>query len=643
MCGILGALGYVDEQILRAVVQANQQQAHRGPDASGVWQTALPMDAGVILAHRRLAILDLCPESNQPMVDPQSQLVLVYNGELYNYLEIRQELAKAGVAFRTRGDTEVLLKAYLHWGEACLSRFRGMFAFAIYDPARRQVFCARDRLGKKPLYYAEVHQPGQGKTLLVASEIRTLLATGLVARRMDRIGLATYLWNGFVSGPHTIVNGVRGLEPGVSMTIDLDSLEKKSTRYWSLPNTPASPCGEEQLRQELESSVKMRLISDVPVGIFLSGGIDSSAVAAIAARTAPANIRTFTLAFAEADFDESRYARAVARQIGSEHTEIQLTGGLFQQTLPDALASIDQPTFDAINTYFVSRAVRDSGVSVALAGTGGDELFGGYRSFRSLGTMRLASRLAAFLPAGLLKTVTQTLVQLKYGSASQVPPQVRWAKLEQIFQQQGKLLELYQLIYAIFTPEYIQQLTGGALPHHCYQGLSPAKEKRLRGLIHNNSVLRTTSKMELECFIGERLLPDIDAASMAVSLEVRVPLLDHVVIERTAAVHEKIRYYPLGQKQLLRKLALNHFEPTLFQRPKAGFVLPLEKWCRENLRDEMTALFTDPHRCASVGLEMAEVSRLWQAYQANAKGLYWSRIWALFVLLWWGRQHEVTL
>jgi asparagine synthase (glutamine-hydrolysing) len=641
VCGIAGAIGMIDPDVLAGVRRASDAQTHRGPDAEGFWAST-PAGPGVALAHRRLSIIDLSADGTQPMIDPRSGVVLVYNGEVYNYRELRAELEASGATFRTRTDTEVLIHAYLRWGPDSLTRLRGMFAFALFDPRQHRLLLVRDRLGVKPIYVARVRRPA-GDVVLFASEVRALLATDLVERQLDPVGLQTYLWHGFPVGPGTLVRGVERLDAGTSLTIDVDGLREERRRYWSLPAARSASVDTEELRTELDAAVGMRLVADVPLGVFLSGGIDSSAITALAARRSGQAIRTFSVGFEEAAFDESGYARAVAQGLGTDHVAIHLSQASFTSRLGDALGALDQPSFDAINTYFVSRAVRDAGITVALAGTGGDELFGGYSSFAELPRAARIARIAGVAPQPLLRALGAAVARATLGRAGSAPPQTRWAKLADMLATRGRLLDLYQLSYGLFVPGFLGELAPGLDWRGTHAGLPLGRARELAADIAGSPPLHAVSMLELASFTGERLLPDTDAASMAASLEVRVPLLDHRVVETLAAVAPERRFEPLGRKQLLRDLALGSLDPSLFERKKQGFELPIGGWIREELREEVDAAFADRSGCAAAGLDADAVGKLWRAYQDGAPGIYWSRPWALFVLLWWCRRYRVSL
>ncbi len=642
MCGIAGAVGTIDPEIEHAVRTMVDAQTHRGPDDMGVYRS--DGSPGVVLGFRRLAIMDLSADGHQPMIDPQGRNAVVFNGEIYNFAELRQELTTAGASFRSTGDTEVLLKAYSRWGSAAVARLRGMFAFALHDTQRREVFLARDRLGIKPLYHATVTRPG-GSVLLFASELRALLATGLFPRRLDAVGLASYLWNGFVVGPATAAQGISLLGPGHMLRVSIDTPVARPEKYWSLRPADPKPAEEalDGLKQALRVAARQHLVSDVPLGVFLSGGIDSSAVTALAVREGGRRIKTFHVGFEEAGFDESVYARRVAEALGTEHMELRLTQDRFQTDLDGALGSLDQPTFDAINTFFVSRLVREAGFTVALAGTGGDELFGGYDSFRDLPRGRVAARAARPFPKLLLSAAARAFARVKLGRPGEVPPQTRWGKLADLLATRGDMVGLYQASYGLFTRAFLDDLADGAVLASAPIGMPPERAVACADMIRGLTPLAAVGALELSLFIGERLLRDTDSASMATSLEVRVPLLDHEVVEAAQAVPDPVRFSPLGRKQLLRTLAMPDLPPEIFDRPKAGFVLPIEVWAKDRLAGQIEDLFADRALVESVGLHFEALGRLWRAFRAGAPGIYWSRVWAPFVLLHWCRQHRIGL
>jgi asparagine synthase (glutamine-hydrolysing) len=645
MCGIAGAIGRLGDADVAAVQRMADAMQHRGPDGHGVYTTIGADGHGVSLAHRRLSIIDLSDHGAQPMTDPQTGVTITFNGEIYNFQDLRRALQQDGYAFQSACDTEVLLAAYLAWGKACVNRLRGMFAFVIWDPRSQTAVCARDRLGIKPLYYSIVEREGR-RRFVFASELRALLESGMVPRRMDPDGLASYVWHGFVMGPGTIIRDVHLLPAGTCMGVEGEGRCSEPEPYWRLRPAEQTASDVQPLREALRESVKMRMISDVPLGVFLSGGVDSSVVSALAVDAADGDgsqVRTFNIAFSEASFDESSYARTVAEALGTDHREVRLSEDIFRAQLDDALGSIDQPTFDAINTYFVSRAVREAGITVALAGTGGDELFGGYSSFVDVPHAMRWGRRMAWCPKGLLRAGAAMLTRMKTGRAGAVPPQTRWGKLGDALCARGRLLPMYQLSYSLFTESFYEQLLAGDAGTARGYGLSDISRRRMADMITDTTDLEAISLLELESFIGNRLLRDTDASSMAVSLEVRVPLLDHEVVETSGRVDPYRRYHPLGRKQLLRELGAPGLDPAIFERPKAGFVLPIEVWARQQSMKPVEQILTDTAACRHAGLEPNSVQRLWQAFKDDAPGIYWSRIWALYCLLWWTQRYGVSL
>ena len=617
MCGIVGAIGYIDETVKEAVCRANAFQTHRGPDASGYWNDIDQSGHGVAFAHRRLSIIDLRATANQPMVDETTGNAICYNGEVYNFVEIREELKQLGVRFNTTCDTEVVLKAYNQWGTKCLNRLRGMYAFVVWNRASRCAMFARDRMGIKPLYVTTITQRDGKDTIYFASELRALLATGQIDRKLDPNGLSSYLWNGFVIGPTTILRDVQLLPGGTAMSLSPDNLQQTTERYWSLPKSPSrtdQKTSVDQLRHRLEEAVNLRLVSDVPLGVFLSGGVDSSAIAALAARSSDQPVTTFNISFEEAEYDESRYAKAVADALRTDHREVLLTEDTFRHHLTAGLESLDQPSIDGINTFFVSKAVHDTGITVALAGTGGDELFGGYTSFADLPKASSISRYLSWVPMACLQPAAHAITRIMTGRPGSVRPQTRWGKLADALSTRGDMFASYQVSYGLFTQSFYEQLSNGSRNGDVRWGIPTDRSIELRSLIEGESTLDSISHLEVSCFLGERLLRDTDAASMATSLEVRVPLIDHEIVNALSAIPEQQRYKPVGKKQLLRDLALNEIDPRIFDRPKSGFVFPVAFWLKRQLKGVVESTLTNDGLSRSVGVNGDAVKHLWQSF-----------------------------
>jgi asparagine synthase (glutamine-hydrolysing) len=629
-----------------------QAICHRGPDSRGVYvSTPDAAGNGALLAHRRLSILDLSTAADQPMTDPVSGKVIIFNGEIYNYTDLRRVLQRQGQSFQSSGDTAVLLRLLALQGPQACSELRGMFAFALWDDRSRELLLARDPLGIKPLYLARNPDANGAWSLLFASEVRSILASGLLGNaKLDPAAVASVLWNGFVAGENTIVRGVESLAPGSFVQMDTSpaggGLSGEPVRFWSMPQ-PAEPghLSEGELAEALKQSVRAHLASDVPLGVFLSRGIDSSAVANLAQQVSGAPIHTFTLTFEDVALNEGPYARRIAEAIGTQHREILLSESHFLATLDRALGTLDQPTFDGLNSFYMSQAVREAGLTVALVGTGGDELFGGYTTFRDLPQLRRWGRRMRGLSPALRGRLAHLIARWKRpgGASSLVPPQTRWAKLPDMVARIDDLLALYQLSYALFLPGFQSQLLAPGLGDGLVDGLPGALHQRLQQEIVGHSTLQAISILEQRLFLGQRLLRDSDAASMAVSLELRLPLVDSVLTEQLSRLGDGQRYQPDRSKRVLRQIGLAGLDPMLFNRPKSGFVLPFDRWIRRNLGQAMNDTMRDERLAASVGLQGPAVARLWQAFQDNAPGLYWSRVWSLYTLLQYAQRHGLVL
>jgi asparagine synthase (glutamine-hydrolysing) len=632
----------LDEPNRAALHRMSDAMVHRGPDDSGTWISAPDARGwGALLAFRRLSILDLSPAGAQPMVDPVTGHVVVFNGEIYNFGDLRQRLMAKGQEFQSTGDTAVMLRALGLHGPSAVSWLRGMFAFACWDPKQRRLLLARDPLGIKPLYLARSSDPEAGWSVAFASELRALLASGLLGTpHLDPRAVASCVWNGFVIG--TAVKGVDLLEPGRLIELDGAGKEIRQEDFWPIPDRAPDPTmDEDRLAAVLEEGLRLHLASDVPLAVFLSGGVDSSVMANLAQRAAQSPIHTFTLAFEEQELNEGPIARRIAAAIGTQHHEVVLTEGHFVENLEAALDSLDQPTFDGLNAYYMSHAIRAAGFTVALSGTGGDELFGGYASYRDLPVLQRWSRRTAWVPRGLQVAVAKLASRLLCRSGETMPPQTRWAKLPEMVRHGDDLLALYQLAYALFLPGFQRELLAPGFAEALADGLPPAMRKRLSAETRGRTPLSAISVMEQRLFLGERLLRDNDVASMASSLEQRVPLVDQVLFESVDRLPDQARYWPLGRKAMLRRIGLRGLDPALFERPKSGFVLPFDRWIRRGLQHAMDQTLRDPQAIAPAGLDPAAVERLWRAFLDGAPGMYWSRVWSVYVFIRWCHRNRV--
>jgi asparagine synthase (glutamine-hydrolysing) len=644
MCGIAGIIGRLDETNRVALERMSDAMVHRGPDASGTWVSEPDARGwGALLAHRRLSILDLSPAGAQPMVDPVTGHVLTFNGEIYNFGDLRRRLMDEGQTFQSTGDTAVMLRALGLHGPEAVSWLRGMFTFACWDPKQRRLLLARDPLGIKPLYLARSSDPNAGWSVAFASELRALLASGLLGTpRLDPQAVASGVWNGFVVGPGTAVRGVDLLWPGRLLEFDATGKKVRQEDFWRIRDRAPDPTmDEEGLAAILEEGLRLHLASDVLLAVFLSGGVDSSVMANLAQRAARSPIHTFTLAFEEQELNEGPIARQIAAAIGTQHHEVVLTEGHFVENLEAALDSLDQPTFDGLNAYYMSHAIRSAGFTVALSGTGGDELFGGYTSYRDLPVLQRWSRRADWVPRDLQVAAATLATWPLRRSGGAVPPQTRWAKLSEMVRHGDDLLTLYQLAYALFLPGFQRELLAPDFAEALADGLPSAMRQRVIGETRARTPLSAISVMEQRLFLGERLLRDNDVASMASSLEQRVPLVDQVLFESVDRLPDQARYQPLGRKAMLRRIGLRGLDPALFERPKSGFVLPFDRWIRRGLKDAMDQTLRDPQAIAPAGLDPAAVERLWRAFLDGAPGMYWSRVWSVYVFIRWCHRNRV--
>src|SRR5438128_2871616 len=643
MCGIAGIIGRIGDRNRAALKRMSDAMIHRGPDDQGAWES--PPDSrgfGALLAHRRLAILDLSPAGAQPMVDPVSGHVIVYNGEICNFQELRERLSASGQTFASSGDTAVLVRALGLQGADAVASLRGMFAFASWDPQRRQLLLARDPLGMKPLYVACSGDPSADWSLAFASEVRSLLASGLLGKpRLRPEAAASVVWNGFVAGPYTAVEGIESLWPGELRVYGAGGKQELARDFWTVRQPGADAMDEERLSSILEECLRLHLISDVPLGVFLSGGVDSSAVANLAQKATRAPIHTFTLAFEEPEYNEGPIARQIAQGIGTQHREVVLTEERVAGQLDKALDGLDQPTFDGLNSYYMSYAVRQAGFTVALVGTGGDELFGGYTSFRDLPQLQRWSRRLRFLPRGALEAGARLVASTLQRNGGAIPPQTRWAKLPGMVRRGDDLIGLYQLAYALFLPDFQRELIATDVNGALVDGLPAALRARLDRETSERSPLSAISILEQRLFLGERLLRDNDAASMAASIEQRLPLVDQVLFETALRLPDGARYRPLLQKAALRRIGLRGLDPALFDRRKSGFVLPFDRWIPRGLSKSIDETLRDAAAVGAAGVNPAAVRRLWHAFLSGAVGLYWSRIWAIYVLVRWCARHGV--
>jgi asparagine synthase (glutamine-hydrolysing) len=637
MCGIAGALFWrdtVEARRAREIVSTmTAAESHRGPDGSGLVVTE---SRGVrcAMGHRRLAIIDLSDRAAQPMKSASVPIWITFNGEIYNFAEVRRDLESLGRRFRSQSDTEVVLQGYEAWGEAVIDRLRGMFAFAIYDGSVQRLLLVRDRLGIKPLYV----YTGSGM-LLFASEVRSLLASGIVPRRLDQVALDYYLAYQTTPTPRTLVAGVRLLPPGHRLLVD-ESGQAVERRYWDFLGTagaarsgPTDVAARQRVRTLLREAVEGHLVSDVPVGIFLSGGIDSTAIVALV-REGGLEPRTFSVVMPGTAHDEAPYTRVVADRFACRHQEIVLTESELTASVPAALDSVDHPTGDGINTFVVSRAVRRAGIKVALSGLGGDELFGGYPSFGRLRRLRPYAKVWRQSP-DVLRAAAAAAVR-SIGGVS-----VATEKAAAVLESDGSSSQLFPILRQMFGRGERAALLG----HRPVDGADDEYVRLLREAAaeHPDGELMTfVSFAEARTYMHDVLLRDSDQMSMAHGLELRVPLLDHRLVEHVVSLPERLKAPGATPKRLLVESVGDAMPPGVVHRPKRGFVLPFDTWMKGELRT-LCDHHLGPDGLGRLGILAREpVEALWRGFLAGDGRTTWSRPWTLVAFDAWRERNAIS-
>ncbi len=620
MCGLVAIFDTrgrrsVDPVLLRAMTDT---LGHRGPDDDGLFQ-----DAGVGLGHRRLSIIDLA-SGHQPLFNEDRSVAVVYNGEIYNFGELMAELRDRGHSFRTRCDTEVIAHAWEEWGARCVEKFRGMFAFALYDAKAQQLFLARDRLGIKPLYYAELPD---GR-MLVASELKALLACPDLPRELDPQAVEAYLGFGYVPDPMAIYRHVAKLAPGHVLTVERGRAVPEPACYWA-PRFDAEGAGSEadtaaELRERLTEAVEMRRVSEVPLGAFLSGGVDSSAVAACMARGASDPVNTCAIAFGEADYDESRYAAMVAEQYGTRHHTRTVDPADFD--LIAALPQVyDEPFADssALPTYRLCEAARQH-VTVALSGDGGDEVFAGYRRYR---WHHYEERVRGRLPDGLRASL--------FGALGAAYPRLDWApkalRAKSTLQAIAyDTADAYfrsvcvipdDLRTALYTGSFKQRLQGFRAPDLVRRHMAEAP---------TDHRLSRVQYVDMKTYLPGDILTKVDRASMAHGLEVRVPVLDHEFVDWAGGIAPAQKLKGREGKHIFKRALEPWLPAELLYRPKMGFAVPLKTWFRGPLKDTVRARLQSGRLRESGIFEPAAIDRLVEQHMAGLRD-HSQPIWALLM------------
>ncbi len=621
MCGIAGLLDFDKTsensgRILRLMLDSIR---HRGPDDRGEELLSSENGPTLHLGHQRFSIIDLSPGGHQPMPNDDKSLWLSTNSEIYNYKELREELSDK-FRFNSQSDTEVLLKAYEHWGLGCLEKLRGMFAFAVWDSKKQSLILVRDRLGIKPLYYLSTE-----KQFLFASEVRALLASGLSDKDINVTGLYHYLSFGHLKSPDSIIGNIQELKPGHYLVVDRDG-DFEETRYWHPLDALNKPDNDGQAIQDiLHDAVKYRQVSDVPIGAFLSGGIDSSAIVSHMSRISDNPPTTLTIGFKEKEFDESEHSAEISDLFKTRHQLLTLDEEQLLESLPAAINAMDQPTMDGINTFLISRAANEAGLKVVLSGLGGDELFGGYPSFRLAPQLQSRKKMLNFFP--------KFLVNLGTGLVKNALPSDQSNKIDHWMQGKFSGAHEYFLIRALFCQDQVSEIFNdkSLAEQETLKNFESTKESlnldKLNGDFNLISYLETTH------YLQNMLLRDTDMMSMAHPLEVRVPFMDHKLVEYMFSMPAKLKKLSATPKALLVDSMKPALPASIVHRKKMGFTLPFEPWMRGAMKSEMESVLLTSVKPLEDLISQSAVENIWKQFLAGK--LSWSRPWALYVFKRW--------
>ena len=611
MCGIAGIIGLRDKgDATTKIKRLANALAHRGPDAEGFF-----IDDRVALAHRRLSIIDLSETANQPLFDVTGRYCIILNGEIYNYREVKSSFSE--YPFRTESDTEVVLAAYVEHGTDCLSLLNGMFALAIWDSERRELFVARDRLGVKPLYYS---QTADG-VFVFASEIRAILDSELIPRHLSKNGLYEYLMYQSVYSPRTIVENIFQLPAGEFGLFRDSKFEKWP--FWQIDKTTAYvDIDESEVKKNVKDlllrSVERRMVSDVRLGAFLSGGIDSSAVVALMSEVSEQPIDTFSVFFGEREFDESQYSNLIAQKYNTRHTGVVITPGDLLAELPSALKAVDSPSGDGINTYVVSKATKRSGLKVALSGLGGDELFAGYPNF--LRWLKLKKGIFPKIPTTMRKSLAFALSASKRSKAH---------RSADILRAEGSdISDIYSVLRQVMSKKIVDDLSMFDKSDNDVEDLLRERASSIDGF----PLFSQFTIAELLGYTQNVLLKDTDQFSMASALEVREPFFDYELVEYVLRIPDKIKF-PKYPKSLLVESIAPMLPDEIVHRKKMGFVFPWEEWMRNELK-----VFCRSSLCNLAERGIVDGGKLmskWDSFLNYRDGVLSSHLWHMVVLSEW--------
>jgi asparagine synthase (glutamine-hydrolysing) len=624
MCGIAGIVGDTSvETLLPAARSMAAAMRHRGPDSCGVTSSA-----GCVLVNTRLAILDLSERGRQPMPNSGRTVWISYNGETYNAPELRRDLVDKGFSFQSTTDTEVVLHLYEQYGERCVEKMRGMFAFAIWDARERKLLLARDRLGIKPLYFARRN----GK-LIFSSEVQCLLASGLIDRRLNPQALSLYLQLGHVPPPWTMIDSVAPLPPG-HLAIWQDGVWNLRP-YWSFdadrrPRPKMAAGVVEQLGDLLLDAMRAHLISDVPIILFLSGGTDSACLGALARAAGAENVTAMSIGFSEPEFDETQLSRQTARVLGLPFKSVVLRPERVANGVDACIGAMDEPTVDGLNSFWISKIASEEGFKVALSGQGGDELFGGYTSWKWFERFSGIAAWTGRLPSGLSRFFDRETWPY------------RWRKLAYLFGDRDAFLASQMAVKVLFLENDLARLLGPAVAESSPSAHAREYLRSCASHVRGRDQREMLTFMDVCTHLQPRLLRDLDAMSMAHSLEVRPPFLDDRIVEFVLNTDRPVLARP---KELLLQSVKRFMPPDLFadlkSRAKRTFTFPFATWLAHDLKPILADTFSSKRLREGGILEPAAVGRVWERFQKAPAAVGWSRVWSLFVLARWCEARNV--
>jgi len=617
MCGIAGIIGLNDIALADSKISLMiESLKHRGPDADGKI-----VNSDAALGHVRLSIIDLSENANQPFFDATKRYSIVYNGEIYNYLEVKDQLKDYD--FTTNSDTEVILAAFQKFGADSLSMLNGMFAFAIWDNYKKELFCARDRLGVKPFYYAQTYD---GK-FIFSSEIRAILNSGLVSKELNNQGLYDYVMFQSVYAPQTIVKNIFQLPAGEFGILTNGSFTKKA--FWRIEEKTGLELFENEdkikknVRELLLKSVERRLVSDVEIGAFLSGGIDSSAIVALMSEVSDKTINTFSINFSEKQFDESKFSNQIAELYKTKHHSIYLSADDFLDELPNALNAADSPSGDGINTYVISKTTRKSGIKVAVSGLGGDELFAGYPNF--LNYHKAKTGFFSKIPHIIRKPFASVMAASQNSKTQRIGNVIGSKNVD--------ISSFYPLTRQVMS----QQIADSFFPPNSYKMQIEKTLDESIGEIQQFPIFSQFSIAEIKGYTQNVLLKDADQFSMAVALEIREPFFDYQLVQYVLQIPDQFKF-PKFPKSLLVDSIYPLLPDEIVHRPKMGFVLPWEHWMRHELKEFCQKRITELAERQIISSQ--KIISKWKDFLEGKNGVLWSHLWHLVVLTEWLKNNK---